>query len=83
MAAKLGWNDRIRRAVRDSGLSLYRVAADSGLSVGPVQRFMQGAHGLTVDSAERIARVVGLELRAVNEKRGKAGTRRRRTAKGR
>lgn len=63
MATKrLNWNDRIRETIRASGLSLYAVARDSGVNVAPLQRFMAGEHGLTVDSAEKIGRIVGLDL---------------------
>ncbi len=65
MAKRLDWHDIIRKAVKASGLSLYRVAKDTGMSVAPVQRFMAGEHGLTVTSAEKIGRLVGLELRRV------------------
>ena len=65
---KLTWNDEIRRAVKASGLSLYRLSLDSGVGIGPVQRFMAGVHGLTVNSAEKIGRVVGLELRRTQRK---------------
>ena len=64
------WNNLIRRAIRASGLSLYAVARDSGVDVAPIQRFMAGEHGMTVETAERISSVVGLELRC--EIRGKA-----------
>ncbi len=69
MARQTSWNDVIRRAVKASGLSLYRVAKDTELSVGPVQRFMAGDHGLTVTSAERICALVGLELRPVKRRK--------------
>lgn len=62
------WNDRIREAVRASGLSLYAVARDSGVNVAPLQRFMAGEHGLTVDSAEKIGGIVGLDLRPLERK---------------
>lgn len=68
MARRLSWNDVVRRAVKASGLSLYRVAKDSGVNVAPLQRFMVGQHGLTLDSAERIGRLIGLEIRPVKRK---------------
>ncbi len=73
MARKVSWNDVIRRAVKASGLSLYRIAKDTELSVGPVQRFMAGDHGLTVSSAEKIGRLVGLELTPVQAKKKRRG----------
>jgi plasmid maintenance system antidote protein VapI len=73
MAKRKSWNDQIRAAIQKSGLSLYRVAKDSGVNVAPIQRFMAGEHGLTVNSAERIGRVVGLELRLVRRSKTKGG----------
>jgi ribosome-binding protein aMBF1 (putative translation factor) len=73
MAKKLTWNDTIRKAIRASGLSLYAVAQDSGVNVAPIQRFMAREHGLTVDSAEKVGRVVGLELRRMRQDKRKGG----------
>lgn len=67
-----GWNDVIREAIRASGLTLYAVAQKTGLNVAPLQRFMAGTHGVSVRSAEKIGRVVGLELRRV-KRRAKTG----------
>jgi hypothetical protein len=67
MTNNIGWNDQIRRAIRDSGLSLYAVARDAGVNVAPIQRFMAGEHGMTIDSAEKVCGVVGLELRATRK----------------
>lgn len=71
MAKRQTWNDTIRRAIRASGLSLYAVARDSGLNIAPVQRFMAAEHGMSVASAEKVGRLVGLELRPVKQKGGK------------
>jgi plasmid maintenance system antidote protein VapI len=68
---KSSWNDLIRGAIRASGLSLYAVARDSGVNVAPLQRFMAGEHGLTVDSAEKIGRVIGLELQLTRQWKGR------------
>jgi len=71
MASAKSWNDQIRRAIRDSGLSLYAVARDSGCDVAPIQRFMAEKHGMTVVTLEKIAPVVGLQLRAVRRSKRK------------
>lgn len=73
MAKKLTWNGMIRRVIKASGLSLYAVARDSGINVAPIQRFMAGEHGMTIDTAERVGRVIGLELRAVKRDKAKGG----------
>ena len=63
------WADRLRKAIEDSGMSRYAVARDAGLSYSIVHGFVNGTRGLTLDNAERIARVVGLELRPVRQKK--------------
>ena len=68
MARRVSWNDVIRKRIKASGLSLYRIAKDSGVNVAPLQRFMARQHGLTLDSAEKIGRLVGLELGPVKRK---------------
>ncbi|MBN2561618.1 MAG: hypothetical protein JXQ75_11870 [Phycisphaerae bacterium] len=71
MAKKLTWNDMIRRAIKASGSSLYAVARDAEINVAPIQRFMAGEHGMTIDTAEKVGRVVGFELRLTRVKRRK------------
>lgn len=69
MAKRLTWNEIIRRSVHADGRSIYALARDSGLGIGPMQRFAAGEHGLTMTSAEKLGRILGLELRPVNRKR--------------
>lgn len=64
---KTDWESIIRKAIEDSGLSAYRLAKESGISQPQISRFIAGKRTLTLPAAEKIARVVGLELK----KRGK------------
>lgn len=72
MARTKSWNQVIRKAIRDSGLSLYAVARDSGCNVAPIQRFMAKEHGMTVETLERVAPIVGIELRVKRRPKSKA-----------
>lgn len=65
------WADIIRRAVNESGLTLMDVSRASGVAYPRVHVFVRGGRGIMIDNAERIARAVGLELRAT--KRTKKG----------
>jgi ribosome-binding protein aMBF1 (putative translation factor) len=69
MSKKPDWNQRIRDAVKASGLSVYNLAMTTGLKVAPLQRFMAGRNGLTVKSAQLVGARVGLELVAVKRER--------------
>jgi plasmid maintenance system antidote protein VapI len=60
----------LRKAVRDSGLSLYAIAAAAGLKRPSLSRFMAGTQSLRLDMADRLAAYFGLELRT---RRGRKG----------
>jgi hypothetical protein len=57
-------SNQLRQAIEDSGLSAYRLAADSGVNVAAILRFKAAERGLTLDSVDRIAAALGLELRS-------------------
>jgi len=63
------WTNLIRKALADTGLSLLAVARASEVGYATVHGFANGTRGLMLDNAERIGRVVGLELRRA--RRGK------------
>jgi transcriptional regulator with XRE-family HTH domain len=46
----------------ESGLSAYRLAAESGVNVAAVLRFKSGERSLKLESVDRLAEVLGLEL---------------------
>ena len=53
-------SEQLHEAVKASGLSLYRIAKDSGLSYAIVHRFMSNGRGITLETAERL--IQGLNL---------------------
>jgi hypothetical protein len=55
-------SDQLRQAMADH--SAYRLSKDSGVNVAAILRFKSGERGLTLESADRLAAVLGLELRA-------------------
>jgi transcriptional regulator with XRE-family HTH domain len=52
----------IRDAIKRRGLTAYAVAKQTGVSVDPIQRFLNGERGLRLSTVERIASVLGLLL---------------------
>jgi transcriptional regulator with XRE-family HTH domain len=48
--------------MRDSGLSAYRLAAESGVNVAAVLRFKSGERSLKLESVDRLAAALGLKL---------------------
>ena len=63
MAKTTGFAVLLRRTIKADDRSLYRIAKDSGVAVAVLQRFVSGERGLNLNTAEKICRVVGLELR--------------------
>ena len=69
MAKKQTIEDRLRAAIKADGRSLYRLAKDAELGIGPVQRFTASVHGCTCTTAEKLAATLGFEVRLVRVKR--------------
>ena len=55
----------LRRAIRDSGLTPSRIAADADVDRGLMSRFVTGQRGVTLTTADRLCEVLGLELRPI------------------
>lgn len=54
----------LRRAIIASGKTQEQLAAESGVTQSVISRFLASGAGVGVRSFERLARAVGLELRA-------------------
>lgn len=57
-------SEQLRDAIKRDGRSLYALAVDSGVDRGVLVRFMNGEREPTLPTADRICRVLGLELQA-------------------
>jgi transcriptional regulator with XRE-family HTH domain len=65
--------DAMRRSVETSGKTRYRIAKESGVSAGQLSRLVSGERGMRVDTLERLAECLELEIRIgpKEKKRGK------------
>ena len=52
----------LRAAIKDSGLSAYRISKDTGLVVTSIIRFVESETSLRLDKADALAEYMGLEL---------------------
>ena len=64
--------EQLRAAVRAAGLTTYALARDAGIDRAVAVRFMNGERGLNLDSASKVCRLLGLQLRPVR-RRSKKG----------
>jgi transcriptional regulator with XRE-family HTH domain len=56
------FSDQIREAINGSKLSRYRICADIGLSQAAMSRFMNGKGGLSLETVDRLANLLGLRV---------------------
>ena len=59
---------QIRAAIKKSGLTIYRLAKDSGVPQPVLSRFVNAKRGITLSTASKLAEALGLEL---TRKKGK------------
>jgi hypothetical protein len=60
-------SDVVREAVRESGLSMYRIAKESGVPFSAIQRFVTDQRPLSMANLDGLARYLKLELRKEGE----------------
>lgn len=52
----------LRKAIQDSGLSLYRIAKDAGIGYASLHRFMNGERSVSLEVFDKLCTCLGLEL---------------------
>jgi len=68
----MGITDQLKAALRAYGTA-YRAGKDSGVEITAVARFLNGQRDLRLGSADKLCRVLGLELRPIRKPRAKKG----------
>jgi plasmid maintenance system antidote protein VapI len=53
---------QIRAAIKESGLTIYRLAKDSGVPQPVLSRFLNAKRGITLTTASKLAEALELEL---------------------
>jgi transcriptional regulator with XRE-family HTH domain len=72
MADKLDtWDDVIRAACNAHKPSLYDLCKQAGVDQGQLSRFLAGEQSLGLKTAEKLCRVLGIELIAPKQRRNK------------
>ncbi len=59
----------IRRAIRESGQSRYAIAKAVGIDQGHLSKLMKGRAGLSLESVEKLAEFLDLEI--IVQKKGR------------
>lgn len=69
-------SDTLRQAIIDSGLSLRQLARQAGIHSPSLVRFVNRNRGLVLESADRLAAVLGLRLVQGRSKSGRRAKKR-------
>jgi transcriptional regulator with XRE-family HTH domain len=54
--------DQLRQAIQESGMTLYRLSQESGVTRQQLSRFMRGERDLGLTIADKVCSVLGLDL---------------------
>ena len=63
--------EQLRKAARDSGLSIKALATRSGVRYASAHAFVRGYGSLTLPLASKLATLLGLELRPFRRRKSK------------
>ena len=67
------FSDQIRKAVMESGVTRYAIFKATGIDQGTLSKFVHGQVGLSMDSLDALADMLGLKIVARRRKGKKGG----------
>ena len=56
------FSDQIRQAIKDQGITQYRMAKELGITQSATSRFLNGLTGLNMANLDKIAKLAGLRV---------------------
>jgi len=69
-------SDELREAIERSGQSRYSIWQQTGIDQGSLSKFMDGERGLSIESIDKLADLLGLHICAADAKRSRPKGRR-------
>jgi len=66
----------LRQAIERSGLSRYGIWQQTGIDQGSLSKFMDGERGLSIESIDKIAELLGLHICTADAERNRPKDRR-------
>ena len=55
-------SDQLRQAIRDAGVSRYKIAQDTSIYESTLSKFIHGERGLSMDSLDQLGEYLELEI---------------------
>jgi hypothetical protein len=59
---RLSLSDQLRQAIERSGVSRYSIWQQTGIDQGSLSKFMDGERGLSIESIDKLADLLGLHI---------------------
>jgi ribosome-binding protein aMBF1 (putative translation factor) len=75
MGKKMDIEEQFRQAIRQAGMNRHRLAKVAGVSEAVLSLFNSGQRSMTLRTASRLAKTLGLELRPKTAKRARKAAR--------
>ena len=54
--------DQLRQAIRDAGVTRYKISQETGIYESTLSKFIHGERGLSMDSLDRLGEYLKLEI---------------------
>ena len=67
-------SQQLRRLIKESGMTVYRISKDAGINPAILGRFVNNQRDLTLGTADKIAKVLNLKLMKMESDHGKEKT---------
>jgi transcriptional regulator with XRE-family HTH domain len=62
------FSEQLKRAIRESGMTRYAIAARTGIDQGTLSKFMKGERGLSLSAIDNLMDALGLEIQPRRQK---------------
>ena len=66
-------SNQVRREIRDSGLTRYRISQETGIDQSTLSKFFNGQCGLSMDVLDRLGEYLELEITTRRKARQRKG----------
>ena len=63
------FTERLRQAIRDSGMTRYAISVQTGIAQSTLCKFIKGERGMSLDSVDRLMECLGLEIKQVRKRK--------------
>jgi transcriptional regulator with XRE-family HTH domain len=64
-------SDTLKRAIRESGKTVYEICKATGLDKGAMSRFLSNTTDLRLESIDKLCTFLGLELTPKSKRKGR------------